>query len=644
MRADIALGPCFRMHGSLHATHDPMIVLLSVLVAVVASLVSLDLAERLRATAGRARLLWLWGAAFALGGGIWSMHFIAMLAFSMGVQVSYDLGLTLLSLIFAIGSTAAGYALVAGEARISPPRLLAAGAVTGAGVAVMHYTGMAAMIMPLKLGYDVPLVTVSVIIAVVAASAAFWLSFNVDRAWHKFAASIVMGAAIAGMHYTGMAAARFSGSPQFDIDPHAGGTASLMAGAITMATLIILALGFASASVNRRFDRRARKEAEHLRRTELRFQSMVRNSSDIVFLLDRRHVIIYDTPAAERQLSASGNSLIGRTLESLVAMADRPKCLAQIEALMTKGKGSVQVELAVTTASGALRQMAVTLTNLLDEEHLNAIVANLHNVTELKQAAAELRAAKDRAEAANRAKSAFLANVSHELRTPLNSIIGFSDLLLSQRFGALGHTTYGDYARDINVSGKQLLTVINSILDYSRAESGNIRLESMLVDPIAEAELCLRLFQEQIAAKSIAIETRKFDERFMLLVDRNKIRQIFMNLLSNAVKFTPDHGRIGIVAEITEDRACAISVQDNGMGMSEQEIAQALVPFGQVQAGHNRAFEGLGLGLSIVKALVELHDAKLEIGSARGVGTPVTITFPADRLKYIGTQLAAGAE
>ena len=222
------------------------------------------------------------------------------------------------------------------------------------------------------------------------------------------------------------------------------------------------------------------------------------------------------------------------------------------------------------------------------------------------------------------------------MRTPLNSIIGFSDLLLAQPNGPL-LDTYLEFARDINNSGKQLLTVINSILEYSRAESGNVKLDNILVDPMAEAEVCLRLHQEQIDAKSLQVTLEPFDRRYMLLVDRSKFRQILIHLISNAVKFTPDHGRVRVAIERDQEGDCILSVQDSGIGMSEEEVAQALQPFSQAQSGLNRSFEGTGLGLPITGALVALHNGKLKIESGRGVGTLVQVILPADRVKFIGT-------
>ncbi|CAO4151832.1 PAS domain-containing protein [Methylorubrum extorquens] len=186
--------------------YNPALVALSLAIAVLASYTALDLGGRVRAAAAGLGWAWLLGAALAMGGGIWSMHFVGMLAFEMGLPAAYDLGHTLLSLLIAIGTTGAALAWV-GRRRAGRWDVLVAGPVMGIGVAAMHYTGTAAMRMPGHLAYSVPVVALSVGIAITAATIALWLTFRPTSVWQRFAAALIMGVAVAGMHYTGMAAA-----------------------------------------------------------------------------------------------------------------------------------------------------------------------------------------------------------------------------------------------------------------------------------------------------------------------------------------------------------------------------------------------------------------------------------------------------
>lgn len=628
------------MVNHIHTAHDPLIVLLSLVVAVISSLVSLDVAERLRGARGKSWGMWLAAASCTLGGGIWSMHFIAMLAFTTQFEVRYHIGLSLASLFLAIASTAIGYAIVSWQRVLHWHNLLLAGLFTGIGVAAMHYTGMAAILIPATMSHDPLLVAISIVIAVVAATAAFWLSLKLDQTWHKLAASLVMGAAIAGMHYTGMAAVSFASNVHTELPSKIEGTPpTILAAALAVATILILAIGFIAAITDRRFDRRARREAEQLLRTERRFETVVSASSNIVLLLDAAGRITYDSPSTRRILGYQEEGLMGMPLVELIPPTNKSQYQELIEDILRRPGETREIEMPIVAVSGHVTYTDMAITNLLADAHLRALVVKFHDITEKKQFTEELRAAKERAEAGNRAKSTFLANVSHELRTPLNAIIGFSDLLLAQPNGPL-LPAYLEFAKDINASGKELLALINRTLDFSRAESGSLRLESSLLNPMAEVDAVLRLYQDQISAKRINLIVEPFDNRFSVFADQNKLRQIVINLLTNAVKFTPEHGRVRIGAEIDEERACVISVQDNGCGMSEEEASQALQPFGKGEAGLNRSFDGAGLGLPITQALIGLHGGQLLIESARGVGTLILVKFPPERVKFVGDEEA----
>lgn len=247
---------------SMSGTHDYHLVMLSVAVATLASFTALSLANRIRASAGRARNIWLAAAAVTLGGGIWSMHFVAMLAFSMpGMAINYDLLPTFASLAIAIAFTAAGLAAFNWQ-RVSPRRIAVSGLLIATGVVTMHYLGMAAMRMPAALSYDWRWVAISVIVALVAATAAMWLASRDQRTGRRWLAAVVMGAAISGMHYSGMYAADFVMASRVD---EARGVASFgqayLAIAISCITVFILLLSLGAAQLERIFRRAARREA-----------------------------------------------------------------------------------------------------------------------------------------------------------------------------------------------------------------------------------------------------------------------------------------------------------------------------------------------------------------------------------------------
>ncbi len=253
------------------------------------------------------------------------------------------------------------------------------------------------------------------------------------------------------------------------------------------------------------------------------------------------------------------------------------------------------------------------------------------DVTQQIVAAARLREAKAAAEAANRAKSEFLAAMSHELRTPLNAVIGFSELIRDVHY-AKDPARVRAYAADIHASGQHLLKVINDILEVSRIEAGKLELHEEAIDLAAAVEACLTLVRQCAAENAVALRCDVPDDLPRLLADATRLKQILLNLLSNAVKFTPGGGSVTVEARMAEDAGLVISVRDDGIGMTADEIVVALQPFRQVDNSLSRRFEGTGLGLPLTKAFTELHGGRLEVVSVPGEGTTVRVTFPPGRI------------
>jgi signal transduction histidine kinase len=247
--------------------------------------------------------------------------------------------------------------------------------------------------------------------------------------------------------------------------------------------------------------------------------------------------------------------------------------------------------------------------------------------TAIKEREENLRKAKMEAEAANAAKTRFLANMSHELRTPLNAIIGFSEIINGQLFGELGNARYLDYSADILRSGRHLLDVINSVLDLSKSETGKMILDVRDVDMREILKDCVTMVGEQAKEAGLEFAVRGMEADLPLQGDPAKLRQIFLNLLSNAIKFTPRGGYIWTEARHTAT-GVTVTVGDSGIGMSPEDVAVALTPFGQVDNRLERRYEGTGLGLPLTKAFVELHGGVMQFESARGAGTRVTVSFP----------------
>ena len=247
------------------------------------------------------------------------------------------------------------------------------------------------------------------------------------------------------------------------------------------------------------------------------------------------------------------------------------------------------------------------------------------------------------AEQAARAKDSFLAHVSHELRTPLNAIIGFSEVMRAEIFGSLGSERYRGYATHIHESGSHLLEIINEILDLSKVEAGKFELAEEAFALAPALDVCIRLIQPQARLQDIEILADIEAELPWLLGDEVRVKQIVFNLLSNAVKFTPRGGRVCVSARRAHHGGLTVTVEDNGIGMAPEDIPRALAPFGQIESGMWKTPHGggTGLGLPLVKAFAELHGASFAIDSARGVGTSVTVSFPAARLLPAGDRADA---
>ncbi len=622
--------------GDLAGSHDGLLVALSILIAAVASYTALELAGRVRVSYAGTRHFWLWLSATAMGGGIWSMHFVAMLAFQLEVPVGYETLLTLASLIAAVLVSIAGLDIASRIERPTLIALLPAGTYLGIGIVVMHYTGMAAMDMQAVLSYEPWLFSLSVIVAIVAGTVALWLAFTLDHWRQKLAASAAMAAAIAGMHYTAMSAANFT--PLADNPPlaHPEATVPLLAIVVAVATFGMLALGLLSAAMDRRFAAQSEREASGLRESERYLRDVLESSHDAYVATDQAGMIVEWNVTAAATFGWSREEVLGRPFaEVIFAESDRPVFQAQLRSGGNFGAATFdgRCELNAVRKDGKAITVEMTLSPVTFHDQVT-YHAFLHDIGERKAAERELVVAKEMAESSDRAKSEFLAHMSHELRTPLNAIIGFSEIIRDQMMGPKPEA-YTAYAADIHASGQHLLEIINDILDLSKAEGGYLELRARAFDVTKMLGRCVDTVRELARKVDIDISLDTDDNLPALVGEERRIRQIVLNLLSNAVKFTPAGGRIRVRTDFSASGELRLIVEDSGIGMTKSQIEVALTPFRQVESHLSRRYEGAGLGLPLARRFAELHGGTLEIDSAPNAGTRIIVTFPKDRLRIV---------
>lgn len=270
---------------------------------------------------------------------------------------------------------------------------------------------------------------------------------------------------------------------------------------------------------------------------------------------------------------------------------------------------------------------------ILTENGEYAGIGSLFDLLKMKneqgrRRAAALDRARQSAEQANRSKSDFLAHMSHELRTPLNAVIGFTEIIKDELYGPLGNNTYNEYIGDIHQSANLLLSLINDILDLSKAEAGKIEIRREPVSITRALEQSISILRNQAADTGIQIEWKQMPNLPLVYGDPLRIKQILLNLLSNAIKFTEKGGAVFIRAQADQENRLFLSVTDTGIGIPEKEQQRIFEPFTQVETLLTRTKEGSGLGLPLTKRLVELHDGTLELMSTPGVGTTVAVRLP----------------
>jgi PAS domain S-box-containing protein len=360
------------------------------------------------------------------------------------------------------------------------------------------------------------------------------------------------------------------------------------------------------------------------RESEDRYRTLAENSLTGIWV-HQDGKLVYINQLGAQSLGYSVDELIGKQIWDLVASEDRETAKALAAARLSGKQNPARCELRVLTKTNETR-WAEVLATAIEHNGSPAILSNIMDITERRQAQQELRQATNLAEKASRAKSQFLANMSHELRTPLNSVIGFSEMLGDQLVGPLNEAQK-TYVGHILECGRHLLQVVGQILDLSKIESGAMGLDLSQVSVCSLLEDSLALMRQQALRQDLELELEVAPtiEGVEILADEVKLRQVMLNLLANAVKFTPETGKIKVEAR-TVERDLIVSVCDMGLGIDAANTSRIFEAFEQVDSTLSRQHPGTGLGLSLARRLVEMHGGRMWVESA-GLGKGSTFYF-----------------
>ncbi|TGN67950.1 response regulator [Paracoccus liaowanqingii] len=602
----------------MHSHHNEALVFLALLIAAATSYTALDLAGRFSAAATRlARVAWLGGAAFSLGGGIWSMHFVAMLAYSMpGVQPSYELGLTALSFFLAVGATGIGFAIV-GHLRQRALALLLSGPLMGLGIAAMHYTGMAALQIPMSVSYDAAWVAISLLIAITAATAALWLAFMNTGQVEKLIAAVVMGAAISGMHFSGMHAAVYSPLPGGESIGMNSVNLEGLATSVSAITFVILSLALLAAAMDRRVAQQSRREAELLKASEERFRLLYRRTPLPLHAVDRDDRILDVSDAWLALLGYDRSQVVGRPIWEFMTPASAQDRMEASRLSLPETGEVYEVPASLVGRSGKVLEVEITRRVELDAEGgFLSCIEGLVDVTARREAEIALRQTQKM-----EILGQLTGGVAHDFNNLLAIILGNLELLRK------GNTENNRAQQliDVAIQGVQRgSTLTQRMLAFARRQTLAPEPVNVIALINGMVDLILRSLGPQYE-----LQLPQADLVAVANVDENQLEMALLNLIVNARDAMPTGGLIKVTVETVgvdpSSREIAIKVVDHGAGMDPDTLARATEPFFTTKG----PTKGTGLGLSMVHGFAAQSGGHLKLSSTPGEGTDATILLRA---------------
>ena len=604
---------------SIAGSYDYYLVALSFAVACFASYTALDLGTRVRASAHWARRIWLAAAALAMGGGIWSMHFIGMLAFLMPMPISYDIGLTALSLLLAISVTGAGFHVIATR-RMTALLLVVSGLFMGIGIVSMHYTGMAAMRMPGELRYDPLFVTISVFIAIGASIAALWLAFRTAVVWQRLVAAVIMSIAISGMHYTGMAAAHFTGHEHVGVHSAATSLAQTTLGiAIAAIASVILVMGLIASAVDRRF---AERETELLRDSEEQFRDLYRQTPLPLHSLGPDGRIENASEHWLQLLGYARKEAIGRDLTEFMTDASKRDYEKNAMPLLWHGGEIREAEYSFVRKSGEVLDVLWSARAVRSDGDPVRILGGLIDVTARKRAEAALRQSQ-RIEAIGK----LTGGVAHDFNNLLMVISGAAEILKR----VCTEPSTGRPLDMIGTAVKRGENLTRHLLSFA----GRRTLETSVIDLVEILPTVSEILRRSLRG-DIEIRTRTSQCACRVRVDQGELELALLNIGVNARDAMPEGGVLGVsvqhrrlTGEEETDRLrgdfVVIELADTGTGIRPEILPHVFDPFFTTKGPG----KGTGLGLSQVYGFAKQSGGTATISSRPDQGTVTRLYLPA---------------
>lgn len=609
----------------MYTAYDGRLVALSIFIACISSILALQVVNLARqAVVPFQRQMAILSGSLALGVGIWSMHFIGMLALRLCTPVSYGLSMTLLSMLPSLFASWVGLSLLA-RSRTGWRQLVVGGTLVGSGIGAMHYSGMAAMVMAPSLRFDPWWFALSLLVAIVLAILALWIRYSelsgrLGSYRSLLLAGIVMGCATAGMHYSGMVAARFVGTPLSET-PLAPSSTTMLAFAVTIATLLLSLVVVATNAFVR-----YRELAFATMQSRAEIAALVENLTDAVITIDERGIIRSVNPAVTRLLGYAPDEIIGQNVSMFMPEPHRTAHDGYLQRYLQTGEASIIGKGRYTEArrkDGELVPVSLAVSEYLILNR-RFFSGTLHDLREQKHLM-EAEQARRVAETSNHAKSEFLSRMSHELRTPLNAILGFGQLLETEPDHPLTATQL-DSVREILHAGNHLLELVNEVLDLSRIESGRLDVSLEPVSVALLAEACLAQIKPLAAQRGIGV-TLELDAPCAVQADRTRLKQVLLNLLSNAVKYNREGGSIRVRCAPSGEQRLRISVRDSGRGIAVDALPRLFKPFERLESAYE-GIEGTGIGLALSKNLVEAMHGTIGVETVQGEGSTFWFELP----------------